>query len=135
MPFTNYLVNNNCKAVVPPNYLNNGFATYNIQFIVKHYDHKFTEVAITDATKWPTLEMTELDESQLRAIKMALTQEVAVIQGPPGTGKTYMGLKIVQALLKNRHVWNTSSIFSDVDFDDFLFEVSNSCDVLYQPCS
>ena len=38
---------------------------------------------------------------------MSLTQEVAVIQSPPGTGKTYIGLKIVQALLKNSDFWST----------------------------
>jgi hypothetical protein len=28
-----------------------------------------------------------------------------VIQGPPGTGKTYLGLRIVQTLLKNKRFW------------------------------
>lgn len=111
MPFTKYLINNDCSEVHHPKYLNNREvpSTYNIQFIVKHYDSvpcSFTKVAITDASQWPTLDMTELDESQLKAMKMALSQEISVIQGPPGTGKTYMGLKIVQALLKNRRIWN-----------------------------
>ena len=34
---------------------------------------------------------------------MALTSELCLIQGPPGTGKTYIGLKIVNVLLKNFH--------------------------------
>ena len=108
MPFTPYLISNDCAVVNPPNYLNNGeeASTYDMQFILKkEFQHSFTDVAITDSSQWPTLQMTELDESQLQAIQMALTQEVAVIQGPPGTGKTYIGLKIVQALLKNRHIW------------------------------
>ncbi|XP_066288836.1 LOW QUALITY PROTEIN: NFX1-type zinc finger-containing protein 1-like [Branchiostoma lanceolatum] len=54
---------------------------------------------------WPSAETMHLDESQYRAVKMALTEEFSVIQGPPGTGKTYIGLKIVQALLKNKNVW------------------------------
>ncbi|CAH1269008.1 ZNFX1 [Branchiostoma lanceolatum] len=54
---------------------------------------------------WPSAETLHLDESQYRAVKMALTEEFSVIQGPPGTGKTYIGLKIVQALLKNKTVW------------------------------
>jgi superfamily II DNA or RNA helicase len=29
---------------------------------------------------------------------------VALVQGPPGTGKTFVGLKIVQALLQNYRV-------------------------------
>lgn len=40
---------------------------------------------------------------------MALTNELAIIQGPPGTGKTYVGLKIVQVLLDNARVWNSTS--------------------------
>lgn len=43
---------------------------------------------------WPSAEDLELDNSQYRALQMALTKEFAVIQGPPGTGKTYIGLKV-----------------------------------------
>lgn len=43
---------------------------------------------------WPTAEDLELDDSQYKALQMALTKEFAVIQGPPGTGKTYIGLKV-----------------------------------------
>ncbi len=55
---------------------------------------------------WPRAEILQFDESQLEAVRAALTQEIAVIQGPPGTGKTYIGLKIVRALLHNISVWN-----------------------------
>ncbi|XP_078607984.1 NFX1-type zinc finger-containing protein 1-like isoform X2 [Branchiostoma floridae x Branchiostoma japonicum] len=54
---------------------------------------------------WPSADALHLDESQYLAVKMALTKEFSIIQGPPGTGKTYIGLKIVQALLKNKSVW------------------------------
>ena len=63
-------------------------------------------IDILDPTKWAHLFEVDLDKSQLQAIQMALTQEIAVIQGPPGTGKTYIGLKIVEALLKNRKAWD-----------------------------
>ena len=125
MPFTPYLISNDCAVVNPPNYLNSGeeASTYDIQFILKkrksRMPHGFTNVTITDSSQWPTLQMTELDESQLKALQMALTQEIAVIQGPPGTGKTYIGLKIVQALLKNRHVWNSSVLQNDTLFPLF----------------
>ena len=62
-----------------------------------------------DVTKWPSLPETCLDDSQLKALKKALSQEISIIQGPPGTGKTYIGLKIVQALLINRSVWDPNS--------------------------
>ncbi|XP_076264518.1 NFX1-type zinc finger-containing protein 1-like isoform X2 [Rhynchophorus ferrugineus] len=46
-----------------------------------------------------------LNQSQVRAFKAALNEELCIIQGPPGTGKTYIGLKIVQALLSVSKLW------------------------------
>ena len=54
---------------------------------------------------WPDRKSLGFNESQMRAFKLALTKEFAVIQGPPGTGKTYVGLKIAQALLENTSFW------------------------------
>ncbi|XP_068006238.1 NFX1-type zinc finger-containing protein 1 isoform X1 [Melanerpes formicivorus] len=62
---------------------------------------------VLDPKQWPSTETLRLDESQLQALRLALTKELAIIQGPPGTGKTYVGLKIVQALLTNNHNWQT----------------------------
>src|SRR5262249_7388422 len=42
-----------------------------------------------------------LDETQTRAMALALCREVALIIGPPGTGKSYVGVHIVSVLLKN----------------------------------
>lgn len=53
-------------------------------------------------------EALKLDDSQMEALQFALTRELAIIQGPPGTGKTYVGLKIIQALLTNESVWQIS---------------------------
>ena len=61
---------------------------------------------VTNDRLWPEAHHTHLDDSQLRALKMALSTEVSIIQGPPGTGKTYIGLKIIEAYLKNRDVWD-----------------------------
>lgn len=54
---------------------------------------------------WPSEAELGLDSSQRRALRSALTRELAIIQGPPGTGKTFIGLKIVQILLHNSHIW------------------------------
>lgn len=55
--------------------------------------------------EWPeSSARSSLDKSQLAAVQLALTRELALIQGPPGTGKTFVGLKIVQALLQNYRV-------------------------------
>ena len=115
MPFTDYLISNEWESVGNPEYLKDA-AVFNLQCIVKDKDlcirhaEAFKHVEISKNSQWPSLKMTDFDESQLNAIKMALTQEVAVIQGPPGTGKTYVGLKIVQVLLSNRHVWDPNAI-------------------------
>ncbi|KAJ5123521.1 hypothetical protein N7448_009618 [Penicillium atrosanguineum] len=42
---------------------------------------------------------TGLDHGQCQGLIAALTREYALIQGPPGTGKSYVGVKLVQALL------------------------------------
>ena len=76
--------------------------------------NSFLVPQVTNFNHWPTCDQTELDDSQLKGIKMALTQEIAVIQGPPGTGKTYIGLKVVEALLSNKEVWNSSGSKSPI---------------------
>lgn len=38
--------------------------------------------------KWPTMTELGLDDSQMKALKLALTKELVIIQGPPGTGET-----------------------------------------------
>lgn len=62
----------------------------------------------SETFKWPDRESLGFNESQMRAFKLALTKEFAVIQGPPGTGKTFVGLKIARALLANSSIWNDS---------------------------
>ncbi|XP_041100383.1 NFX1-type zinc finger-containing protein 1-like isoform X2 [Polyodon spathula] len=57
---------------------------------------------------WPSKQLLKLDDSQLQAVQMALTKELAIIQGPPGTGKTYIGLKIVKTILSNSNTWRST---------------------------
>ncbi|RZC38054.1 AAA 12, and/or ResIII domain containing protein [Asbolus verrucosus] len=61
--------------------------------------------------RWPTFTkgFNQLNDAQFQAYQAALTQEFVVIQGPPGTGKTFLGLKIVETLIKNHHVWYNNS--------------------------
>ena len=73
-----------------------------------------------------------MDQSQIDALKLALTQEVAVIQGPPGTGKTFVGLKIVEVLLNNKHQWDPEDhspilviCFTNHALDQFLDGILN----------
>ncbi|XP_060580714.1 NFX1-type zinc finger-containing protein 1-like [Ruditapes philippinarum] len=73
------------------------------QFTAKSFKAK--SVNVLDKNSWPSKELLHLDESQYEAVQTALTSEFSIIQGPPGTGKTYIGLKIVKALLHNRSTW------------------------------
>merc|ERR1719487_3018686 len=76
--------------------------------------------------QWPAelQESLDIDPSQLQSIKHALTNNVGLIQGPPGTGKTWVGLKIVQALLDNtRNTRNSPMLvvcFTNHALDQFL---------------
>jgi superfamily II DNA or RNA helicase len=81
-------------------------------------------VGILDPTTWPKVDDVELNQSQLEAIQAALTKEFVVIQGPPGTGKTYVGLKIVQALLKNQQLWREQQVEGAVIGRRFGVEVN-----------
>ena len=111
-----------------PKYMKDGYALFDLRWL--YPDDKSNEcqsVNLLNVCGWPKADEIELDQSQLDAIKMALTQEIAVIQGPPGTGKTYIGYKIVQTLLQNRNVWDperTSPIlvmcFTNHALDQFL---------------
>ncbi|KAK3752819.1 hypothetical protein QZH41_016357, partial [Actinostola sp. cb2023] len=66
-------------------------------------------IEVLNEEAWPSEENVCMNASQLEAVKAALTKEFVVIQGPPGTGKTYVGLRIVRALLDNRTVWDPDS--------------------------
>ncbi|XP_073443902.1 NFX1-type zinc finger-containing protein 1-like isoform X2 [Dendrobates tinctorius] len=120
VPFQNYIVH--CKTMMsPPAYL----LLDDLSFTLSELEHKTSsdssdektygninknktiklELNILDLDTWPTKEELEFDESQFEAFQKGLTSELSIIQGPPGTGKTYVGLKIVRALLKNAKIW------------------------------
>ena len=63
-------------------------------------------VSVLEPSVWPSLSRVDLNDSQYKALKAALTQEFVVIQGPPGTGKTFIGLRIAKALLQNKSIWH-----------------------------
>jgi len=117
MPFTNILIEAKCHHVQSPAYMRS--TEVHAATKIKHPQPIFdmhSALGMRDCPQstfniskpkcWPSIEQVRLDESQLEAIRMALTQQVSVIQGPPGTGKTYIGLKVVQALLTNRGIWD-----------------------------
>lgn len=87
-----------------------GYREENAREITYNFSPKSAEarrVKVDDLKTWPVADLFHLDMSQYRAVQNALSREFAIIQGPPGTGKTYIGLKVVKALLHNRSLWNT----------------------------
>ncbi|XP_047131082.1 NFX1-type zinc finger-containing protein 1 isoform X1 [Hydra vulgaris] len=72
-------------------------------------------VKILNSPSWPDAATLHLDPSQYRALKAALSREFSIIQGPPGTGKTYIGLKVVKALLHNSNSWCRDPVTTDVE--------------------
>ena len=67
-------------------------------------------INILDGAEWPAISDVNLDQSQYEAVKAALTKEISIIQGPPGTGKTYIGLKIMETLLRNREMLRRKAV-------------------------
>lgn len=109
LPFQTYIVECN-PDVLPPAYLHQPGKTYDLSCVAAEaHKGRLRPFNPLDDDAWPTEEQLDLDESQLRAFKLALTKELAIVQGPPGTGKTYVGLKIAKALLKNPEVWSDKS--------------------------
>ena len=124
MPFTEILIESKCSIVQPPQYMclseDTRISHPQLVFDMKdalgmadRHNHlhpvlqnRLHSFDVSKPECWPKIDQVQLDESQLKAMKMALTQKVSVIQGPPGTGKTYIGMKIVQALLTNRNIWD-----------------------------
>jgi hypothetical protein len=93
LPFADILTGNETE-VPPPGHLlgrqnhlkqtiaQQGLSVYDMSAVFPHATEKSFDVL----GEWPEEECA-LDSSQLRALKLALTSEVAIIQGPPGTGK------------------------------------------------
>lgn len=103
-PFKDYLIS--CQSTVqPPSYLrgvgnasSTGADKYNLSSVLEGGKTTFPLLG-----PWPEIETT-MDNSQKEAFKQSLCKEFAIIQGPPGTGKTFVGLKVMRALLDNRNL-------------------------------
>lgn len=59
----------------------------------------FQEVG--DVGKDSTKIASDMDNSQIDALRRILTKKLAIIQGPPGTGKTYTSVSAIKILLEN----------------------------------
>ena len=62
----------------------------------------------------------EYDESQLDALKLALTRRVSLTVGPPGTGKTHLGVRIADVVLRRTDERILVLTYTNHALDDFL---------------
>ncbi|XP_014223704.2 NFX1-type zinc finger-containing protein 1-like [Trichogramma pretiosum] len=78
-----------------------------LPYYLSNIDHlNYNRMSLPIGQKpWPTPRQLKFDESQFKAFKHALTEELAIIQGPPGTGKTFIALEIVRTLIQNKKLW------------------------------
>lgn len=82
-----YIVECN-EDVQPPAYLRRR-DTYNLRCIASpDCTKKLTSFHSLKEEAWPKMEELGLDDSQMKALQLALTTELAIIQGPPGTGES-----------------------------------------------
>lgn len=51
--------------------------------------------------EWPVELSSDLDGSQMDALRRILTKRLAIVQGPPGTGKTHVSVIALRLLLEN----------------------------------
>ncbi|XP_064640667.1 NFX1-type zinc finger-containing protein 1-like [Lineus longissimus] len=101
MPFQRYVVD--CEVDInPPDYLDR-----NTTITIPTADGKEKNIIALNEGSWArvTPDNFNLDDSQFEALKHTLLSEMTLIQGPPGTGKTFIGLKIMDILLKNKNIW------------------------------
>lgn len=95
-PMEKYIISAS-NNINPPDYLND------LSVRKYYFNDKIVRFNILNDDEWPPKEKFALDEMQYEAFKAALTKEFSVIQGPPGTGKTFIGLKIVDIIIKNMY--------------------------------
>ena len=76
--------------VQPPRYLRENETMYNLEQVADPKNRqKIKPFHCLSPADWPAKETLDLDESQMKAFQLALTQELAIIQGPPGTGRHF----------------------------------------------
>jgi hypothetical protein len=86
-PFSKYIVYSQNSEINRPKYLENRSVCYNFEPLIKEPKHRgYANIEILQLKLWPNSSLLGLNDSQYKALQLALTNELVVIQGPPGTG-------------------------------------------------
>ncbi|CAE7942810.1 Znfx1, partial [Symbiodinium sp. KB8] len=117
---------------LPPTYLKEETDMFHFHNVFSSCEKADCEVSAPKSFRILAEWALDLDPSQLDAVQHALTNQMALIQGPPGTGKTFVGLKIVQAILDNTKVLRHSPIlvvcYTNHALDQFLEGIFKFCE-------
>ena len=143
IPFQEYFIGRHGQLESEPStvkYLRNQLPRYDLSSLMKEGYEQFGKDINILNSEWKHEEYMALNGYQLKAIKTALTKELAVIQGPPGTGKTYIALKVVKCLVDNNEYWfgrgNTVGCpiliicFTNHALDQFLEAIVEHCSIV-----
>lgn len=84
------------------------------------FTYKQHVLDLKNTSTWPSPPELKLNESQVDALKHALTRRLSVIQGPPGCGKTFIGLQIIATLLMNTDSQILIVCYTNHALDQFL---------------
>ncbi|KAL8898231.1 MAG: hypothetical protein Q9192_002187 [Flavoplaca navasiana] len=100
-PWTPFLYPRNVEQEVrPPRYVEQQ-PFKDMSAVFQSGSGTYTHVDILDG-EWPNGATSDLDASQLAALRRILTKELAIVQGPPGTGKTHVSVVALRVLLENK---------------------------------
>ncbi|CAE7406794.1 Znfx1 [Symbiodinium natans] len=123
---------------LPPTYLKEETDMFHFHNVFTSCEKADSEISAPKSfrilAEWPPAlrQALDLDPSQLDAVQHALTHQMALIQGPPGTGKTFVGLKIVQAILDNTKLLRHSPVlvvcYTNHALDQFLEGIFKFCE-------
>jgi len=85
--------------VAPPQYvIDQPYA--NLTSVLHNNKHETYE-NVNMLQGWPMQPSSDLDASQLDALRRLLTKRLAICQGPPGTGKTFISVQAIMIMLAN----------------------------------
>lgn len=87
------------QFVSPPQYVIDN-PVMDLTSVLRNNKHETYE-KVDIITRWPKQPASDLDASQLSALKRVLTKRLAIVQGPPGTGKTHVTVELLKVKLAN----------------------------------
>ncbi|KAK3676923.1 hypothetical protein LTR78_003127 [Recurvomyces mirabilis] len=97
-PLAEHIVEVNPTVLSPQHVVDNPLA--DLTSVLRNNRHETYE-KIHMLKHWPAQPSSDMDASQLAALRRMLTKKLAIIQGPPGCGKTYVSVQAIRVMLAN----------------------------------